>query len=515
MRSLRQQLAIIFGFATFSILVLTAYSQHNGSLYDHIQKHSPTLITSKFTSKKHTSFSSLNTSFPKSQWDPSLRYLVYLPFEGISNQFYSLQHGATLAKRLNRTLVVPPITSNRHDRLSTNQPWSHYMDLEHMSINSGIQLVEWHDIKQMNQASRKIIETGSRLDVPKAWKDNAEKLPCQVIAGYGHDHFVGEEDSIGADFAYQHMLDLEPIPVPGFTLDEPVRYIGDILDRNQNSTEQVICFTYTFTARFERMRNRWDIGWNEAGKYIRFLPRFLSYVEDVIAFRFGLLENHFHPYPPHDLGASILDRGASSESFLSRKPPHKEYIAIHLRRGDIEAKCVDQAMSDCVVPVSEYKKHVDIILGELPKDEEPPNVVLVSDTQSEEEKKEIDSYGWYRLDHALDPNLLDASKVLGPFSPAFVDSAVLAGRGARWVIGSRRSTMSWLAAMRLSSWYNLTIIYPDLPEKQVAEVSNEEKLLEKQKFTRSISPDAYLLPGVEKDGIAIWDRREQNYFERL
>lgn len=433
---------------------------------------------------------------PKSTWDPQQKYLAYLPFEGISNQFYAFQNAALLAKRLNRTLVVPPITSNRHDRLGTNQPWSHYMDLEHMASHSGIKMVEWHTIKLIDQAARQIIETGNRTNFPPAWRAMAEPFPCQVVRNFGHEHFVGEEDSIGADFAYQYMLDLKPIPIPGFQLDSNVYFAGDIIDRNQNSTSTVVCLTFTFTAQFERGKNRWDIAFKEAGHYARFLPRFASYVEDLISYRFGLLDG-IHPHPPLDLGSSILDVGEQSETFLERKPESKDYIAIHLRRGDIEVKCLNSTKSDCIVPISIYKQHVDAILALLPEGAEKPNVVLVSDTKSEEEKQEIDRYGWYRLDHAVDQNLLDASRVLGPFSPAIIDSAVLTGRGAKWMIGSRRSTMSWLAAMRLLSWYNQTIIYP------------QETPQQKQDHKRSGGDEQV------EDDVVTWDRSEQLFFDQL
>ncbi|KAG0287059.1 hypothetical protein BGZ96_008967 [Linnemannia gamsii] len=484
-------------------------------------------------------------SAPKSKWDPHQKYLVYLPFEGISNQFYSFQNAATMAKRLNRTLVVPPITSNRHDHLGTNQPWSHYMDLEHMASHSGIKIVEWHDIKTIDSESRQAMEGGSRVNFPEPWKARSERFPCQIIRNYGHDYFVGEEDSIGADFAYQHLLDLVPIPVPGFGLTDTVAYVQDILDANQNSTENVICFSFTFTAQFQRNKNRWDIGWEEAGKYLRFLPRFASYVEDLIAFRFRLLGKAriIHPRPPLDLGTSILDKGDSSESFLSRKPDFPEYIAIHLRRGDIEAKCVNQPKSDCIIPLSEYKGHVDAILATIPKGKTPPNVVLVSDTQSAEEKATIDSYGWYRLDHIVDENLVDASKVLGPFSPALIDSAVLTGRGARWVIGSRRSTMSWLAAMRIATWNNLTIVYPkQTAQEEAQEVetgfnpssaplsvagggrSSRGRFTEPSHLSSSNNNsnrnnkrrhDSSIDDGEEEEGdyVFTWDRHEHHYFE--
>ncbi|GJJ78786.1 hypothetical protein EMPS_11145 [Entomortierella parvispora] len=560
-----QRLGFVVGLGSFSIILLLLYNGRYSNLHD--------FLTSGYSALKRTK---PPYTPPISRWDPDQRYLVYLPFEGISNQFYSFQNAATMAKRLNRTLVVPPITSNRHDRLGTYQPWSHYMDLEHMSAHTGIQLVEWHNIKHLDPESLRIAEIGNRTQISEIWKATAEPLRCQVIRGFGHDYFVNTtEDSIGADFAYKYLLDLQPIPLPGYGLEEDVPFVDDILAANQGSQEQVLCFTFTFTVQFERNFNRWSVSFEEAGQYARFLPRFASYVEDLVAYRFGHSDDRFdviettnattttttvvvsddpalgtegkaeapaagsinseaagegsvfrhkpkgpkrphqvHPHPPWDLGNSILDQGPEAETFLSRKPALDDYIAIHLRRGDIEIKCVVSKKTDCIVPLSEYKVQVDALLdylketgeyldedededgsdgvnnetkqdreenkkgskvergdpdpndaqkntqSEQPRRKRLPKVVLVSDTKSEEEKQEIDSYGWYRLDHDVDPNLLDASKVLGPFSPVFVDSAVLTGRGARWVIGSRRSTMSWLAGMRTTSWFNRTVLYP-------------------------------------------------------
>ncbi|KAG0204003.1 hypothetical protein BGX33_008779 [Mortierella sp. NVP41] len=519
-----RQLALVAALGLFVSVLFILYTVRHQALDSLLNQYASNNNSNNNNNNLPTKAGLPTVKAPKSEWDPEQKYLVYLPFEGISNQFYSFQNAATMAKRLNRTLVVPPITSNRHDRLGTNQPWSRYMDLEHMASRSGIKVVEWHTIKTIDDESRRAMEGGSRTNLPAAWKERAERLSCQVIRNYGHDYFVGEEDSIGADFAYQYLLDLIPVPVPGFTLADTVTYVQDILDANQNSTDPVICFTFTFTAQFQRNKNRWDIGWKEAGNYLRFLPRFASYVEDLIAYRFGLLqESHIHPHPPLDLGNSILDKGDSSESYLSRKPDFPEYIAIHMRRGDIEAKCVNQVKSDCTTPLSEYKGHVDAILANLPKGATQPNVVLVSDTQSAEEKAAIDSYGWYRLDHTVHPNLVDASKVLGPFSPAFIDSAVLAGRGARWVIGSRRSTMSWLAAMRITSWNNLTIIYPkQSAQEEAQEIAagfNASEPLDPgsaRSSRRSTSPyHSHKRRNSREDYVITWDRHEQHYFDTV
>ncbi|KAG0048670.1 hypothetical protein BGZ83_006409 [Gryganskiella cystojenkinii] len=666
-----QRLGFVLGLGSVSILLLALYNSRHSTVHELLSNgYATTTAIFRTPASSHAP--------PRTQWDPNQRYLVYLPYEGISNQFYSFQNAATMAKRLNRTLVVPPITSNRHDRLGTHQPWSHFMDLEHMSTHSGIRLVEWHKLKLLDQESLRIAGLGNRTQISELWRSYAEPLPCQVIRGFGHEYFVQtEDDSIGADFAYKFLLNLEPIPVPGYQLQDSVAFVDDILSANMDSKEPAICFTFTFSAQFQQGKNRWDIGWAEAGQYARFLPRFASYVEDLIAYRFGILDDRFsgimaptdnnhnqtlvrrilgpsisvkgeteeggrkrlhrrgetpkggsrpgrlqderqkqeqhhpqaHPHPPWDLGNSILDQGPEAETFLSRKAPLDDYIAIHLRRGDIELKCVNNATrTDCVVPVSEYKSKVDAILdmlhreGAYLKDHEEeeqddtadassqdlnngdkdsdwaqppislktkkkrlPKVVLVSDTKSAEEKKEIDSYGWYRLDHDLDPNLIDASKVLGPFSPALIDSAVLTGRGARWVIGSRRSTMSWLTAMRTASWFNRTIIYPrparpPIPKNNKkkpktkssgngksnnngngndinVDVSINHKSKNKSKFekVKASSPSGreppegsedendkveldrhgmYIMNG-QDDSIVIWDRDEQSYFDNL
>ncbi|KAF9579591.1 hypothetical protein BGW38_004094, partial [Lunasporangiospora selenospora] len=451
-------------------------------------------------------------------------------------------------------------------------PWGHFMDLAYMDFHSGTRVVEWQTLKPIDSTIREsIISRGNRTHVPALWNQFAERMPCQVIRGYGHDYLHNvDDDSIGGDFAYQHLLDIEPIPVPGFTLEDTVSYVDDILERNRNSTEQVICLTYTFTAQFERNKNRWDIGWNEMGHYLRFLPRFESFVEDLVAYRFGIPLNSSalsvvrkghddnetpveHPRPPQDLGTSILDQGDRAQTFLDRKPQMKQdYIAIHLRRGDIMIKCtpINQTInsnsslgvhgagggSDCIVPLSVYKAHVDAIVakfvspdvladpsragtqGRQQRQNNPsllqykPSVVLVSDTQSDQEKAEIDNFGWYRLDHALDPNLLDATKVLGPFSPVFIDSAVLTGRGARWVIGSRRSTMSWLAAMRITSWYDRTIIYPrqQMPPTARARMSRKRSNENKNKGTPELrkSDQPHVNFGHEDGDIVVWEKRE-------
>lgn len=55
--------------------------------------------------------------FAEDEIDDNEKYLLYLPYEGFTNQLYSLLRAMFLAKQLNRTLLVPPIYSSVHDTL--------------------------------------------------------------------------------------------------------------------------------------------------------------------------------------------------------------------------------------------------------------------------------------------------------------------------------------------------------------------------------------------------------------
>jgi len=49
------------------------------------------------------------------------RYFTYLPMGGGNNQLLALQKAALLAKDLNRTLILPPISPNMHVPVTSKQ----------------------------------------------------------------------------------------------------------------------------------------------------------------------------------------------------------------------------------------------------------------------------------------------------------------------------------------------------------------------------------------------------------
>ncbi|KAF9338257.1 hypothetical protein BG006_007742 [Podila minutissima] len=77
----------------------------------------------------------------------TVRYFTYQPFAGFSNQFYCMLRAMHIAKRLNRTLLIPPITSSSHDVSRRNQAWSDFFDLDEFQAKTGLKVIEYHDLR--------------------------------------------------------------------------------------------------------------------------------------------------------------------------------------------------------------------------------------------------------------------------------------------------------------------------------------------------------------------------------
>ncbi|KAF9105581.1 hypothetical protein BGX29_011966 [Mortierella sp. GBA35] len=83
------------------------------------------------------------------------RYLMYIPYAGVTNQLISIWHGSLIAKALNRTLLIPNISPNVHVEPSSSSSssgeqqqepaltkWSEFFDLEEYSARTGLKIEE-------------------------------------------------------------------------------------------------------------------------------------------------------------------------------------------------------------------------------------------------------------------------------------------------------------------------------------------------------------------------------------
>lgn len=71
-----------------------------------------------------------------SDFDRNDRYLLYLPYEGTTNQFNCVIRAIYLASKLNRTLLVPPLMASRHDHnKKLTSDWRLYLNFTDFLAN--------------------------------------------------------------------------------------------------------------------------------------------------------------------------------------------------------------------------------------------------------------------------------------------------------------------------------------------------------------------------------------------
>ncbi|KAF9330822.1 hypothetical protein BG006_006252 [Podila minutissima] len=388
--------------------------------------------------------------------DPSTKYLSFLPFAGLTNQFIGVEIAAYIALRLNRTLLVPPIISNIHDHDNTHQSWSRYFDFKRFSNLTGIPVVEWDTVRPLNAAQTRVGREralGGGSAPTEEWLALATDMTCQIIYGYGNP--VKEINSSARSFVSHFFLNLifqaPPAPAPGAQVYDHHQYakdelnpeslviMEDLIERYAGFQDQMLLLSHTF--KIKDPQNRY---WRTIGQHLHFEPVLAKYARERVM-------NEIR----EDSGAAP-ERAVDPESVDREEVDRIPYIAIHLRRGDILSKCTGahEDPTHCEVPISSYAEVVERVRAGL-RHKRP--VVVTTDSDSMEELEEMKSLGWHRIDHSED----DVHEALGAFGPAFVDASILAH--ADVFLGSVKSTMSRVAANRQLSWYHRSTIYPQAP----------------------------------------------------
>lgn len=401
------------------------------------------------------------TTAPPLLLDPSTKYLSFLPFAGLTNQFIGVEVAAYIALRMNRTLLVPPIISNTHDHDNTHQPWSRYFDLKRFSNLTGVPVVEWDAVRPLNAAQTRIgRERAMTKEYSAEWAALATNMTCQIIYGYGNpDKHINYSAQY---FVYHFLLNLvfqAPPPLaPGATVydhkifakDEPNQeslvIVEDLIERYSGFEDQMLLLSHTF--KIKDPENRY---WSTIGQHLHFEPLLAKYSRERVMKEIK-----------QDSGAEperVVDPESADQEMVDRIP----YIAVHLRRGDIMSKCSPgEEATHCEVPISSYAAAIERVRAGS-KHKWP--VVVATDSNKIEEFEEMKALGWHRIDHTED----NAHEVLGAFGPAFADASILAH--ADVFLGSSRSTMSRVAANRQQSWYHRNTIYPQAPVSTTKETT--------------------------------------------
>ncbi|KAF9580827.1 hypothetical protein BGW38_002371 [Lunasporangiospora selenospora] len=389
-------------------------------------------------------------------------YFGYLPMGGGNNQFTSLQKAALLAKDLKRTLILPPISPSSHIKVWSGARYSEFYDLDAFSKQSGIQVLEWHDVKQTPEEPQ--------AQLTHHWTDFSEELPCIPNGGIGvenknlFDHFrpqfllnfkaaapetLLEGDALnGMSTEYTYARD--------HLLSDPIPQEGD-LQQAVAKREMWKCLSCPYFLSGESINDR---AWTEVGLHLRFNHRLESMVDEILNKLLG-------PAP-----ATSTRR-------------HPEFIIVHLRRGDIVNKCKpDQDEKDCLVQIEQIAEKVDGIekerrlqalhelevAGSLREDPivlERLPVLVATNEKRETELEKLEKLGWILLDHGDEDATAETGTAspsrskklgtmsrLGPFYPPMIDAALLT-RG-NYLIGMTKSRMSQLAVQRGAAWHGHT-----------------------------------------------------------
>ncbi|KAF9099425.1 hypothetical protein BGX23_002443 [Mortierella sp. AD031] len=381
------------------------------------------------------------------------KFFSYLPMGGGNNQFTSLQRAALLAKDLNRTLIIPPISPNSHIKVWAGPRYSEFYDLESFSAQSGIPVLEWHDVKQTPE------NPPSKLT--HHWADFGEDFPCIANGRIGIDN-----GRLYDHFRPQFLMNFKGVELAEDTTKgnaTDFSFARDVLlkDREDQSAADKLwkCLSCPY---FLNGPDLGDRAWSEIGLHMKFNAKVEAMADEILD--------------------TLLPRTATTST--TRR--HPEFIIVHLRRGDIVNKCKPgQDEKECLVQTEEIAEKVDEIEKKrrIKALESPGNandqnagaaaavferlpVLVTTNEKRPEELAKLEKLGWIMLDHGdvekdkqgnekpSRTKKLGTMTSLGPFYPPMLD-AVLLTRGD-YLIGMGNSRMSQLAAQRGAAWYKHT-----------------------------------------------------------
>ncbi|KAF9550661.1 hypothetical protein EC957_011976 [Mortierella hygrophila] len=341
----------------------------------------------------------------------STQYITYLPYAGITNQFYGMLRGMEVAKALGRTLIIPPITASSHDKSKQNQPWSRFLDLDHFQELTGAKVVEFHKLRDVEQAE-------------------FNQLQCRITCGFGSKRTI---DFTAKGFLKQWNLNvtLTALSVDATKIDAITKALVP------HRRDKYICISNTYKIVVPDKSE-----WERFGQHLHFTQELEDFVQ---AYLDKNLEKSEAVYNPKTRTTIV---------------PTQKYIAIHARRGDFAQYCKDNfkgpKMVHCLPSTEDFAARIDMIQARLNPTGSLkgilPVFVATNERQPEELKKFAD-LGWSYLDH----DLMGTADQLGVFGPMMVDQVFMAH--AQALVGIQMSTFSRVGALRQRDWHNREMEY--------------------------------------------------------
>ncbi|KAG9322577.1 hypothetical protein KVV02_001370 [Mortierella alpina] len=421
--------------------------------------------------------------------DASVKYMTYLPYAGLTNQFYSMLRAIMIAKSLDRTLILPPITASSHDKSKQNQPWSSYFDLDTFMYLTGVKVVEFHDLREPDRIVA------------------AESLKCHITCGVGS---LRPLDFSAKEFLKQWKFDLfmTQLEIETTEFNELVPALRSL------ENEQMLCITHGYKIAVPK-KEEWDL----YGRYFYFTPaveRFFAGALDKLAAddlqtQMSMKQRYTdeHSDPPvkkplrldsavevlhesqqeqqrqedehenNENGRVVDDNGLMNSAIVTdtnlydaslRKvtndnseiqinnapiPSHGPFISIHIRRGDFIDYCqqhFQHALQTCLPTTQELASTLQDLLVADPSLRGLPVYVSTNEDRPEE-LAQFQYLGWHVLDHQR----MGSREKLGVFGAMMMDQIFMAQ--AQVLIGVRTSTFSKVGAYRQEDWYGRKAVF--------------------------------------------------------
>ncbi|KAI1314858.1 hypothetical protein EDD11_001634 [Mortierella claussenii] len=344
--------------------------------------------------------------------EDNVQYVTYLPYAGITNQFYGMLRGMEVAKALDRTLIIPPITASSHDKSKQNQPWSKFLDLERFQKLTGAKVIEFHKLRDAEQTQY-------------------NELECKITCGFGSKRTI---DFTAKGFLKQWNFNvaLTPLSVDANKLDSITRVLTPF------HRDKFICISNTYKISVAD-----KLEWDRFGQHLHFTEELEDFVQQY-------LDAHLvKPEPVYD---------PKSRQEIT---PKQKYIAIHVRRGDFAQYCQDNfagpKMVHCFPTTEEIALRVDEIQSKhgssTGSSTDIMPVFVATNERRPDELKKFADLGWTYLDHEQ----MGTANKLGVFGPMMVDQVFMAH--AQALIGIQMSTFSRVGALRQRDWHQRQIEY--------------------------------------------------------
>ncbi|KAF9912631.1 hypothetical protein EC991_010057 [Linnemannia zychae] len=263
------------------------------------------------------------------------RYFTYMPYAGISNQFYGMLRAMSIARALDRTLILPPITSSSHDKSRQNQAWSEFFDLDEFRRRTGLKVIEYQDLRDRGSFRGATGVQGSGSSVGASWippwtkeSETTESkgrrkgryqhslgtgtavvdmtMPCHVTCGFGSKRDLDfTAKAFVRQWGFQYKKQMLPKSQPPAsagltnTVDtSPIDLTRDLdrivaaLQDDSLKSEGFLCVSNTYKIQVAPsaipVNSLVDsIEWHEFGQHLLFQPKLTHFVEEFLDKTFG------------------------------------------------------------------------------------------------------------------------------------------------------------------------------------------------------------------------------------